>query len=135
MSNNKIPDIGIHHLSLHAVDFEKSVKFYTEGLGFTKVVEWGEGAGRGIFLDIGNGNHFEIFADGNENEQKNAKFGHIAILTSDPDTAYANAISAGAIPQTAPFDVDMPTNPAYSVRIAFVRGPDGEVLEFFKVRG
>ena len=30
MANNKIANVGIHHLALTAVDFDKSMKFYTE---------------------------------------------------------------------------------------------------------
>jgi len=133
MANKKIPNVGIHHLALSTVDFDKSIKFYTEGLGFEIVAEWGEGTGKAAMLDIGNGSHFEIFANGTENEQKDAKFVHFAFATSNPDTAYANALAAGAVSQMEPKSLEIPSNPALPARIAFVRGPDGEVLEFFKV--
>ena len=133
MANKKIPNVGVHHLALSAVDFDKSLKFYTEGLGFEIVAEWGEGAGRAAMLDIGSGSHFEIFANGNTNEQKDVKFAHFAFATSNPDLAYENAIKAGAVSQMEPKSLEIPSNPAMPVRIAFVRGPDGEVLEFFKV--
>ena len=133
MANKKIPNAGVHHLALSAVDFEKSVKFYTEGLGCEVVAEWGEGTGKAALLDIGNGSHFEIFANGNTNEQKDAKFVHFAIATSNPDLAYENALAAGAVSQAEPKSVDIPANPPLPVRIAFVKGPDGEVIEFFKV--
>jgi len=123
----------VHHLALSAVDYDKSIKFYTEGLGFELVAEWGEGTGRGSLLDIGNGSHFEIFANGTANEQKDAKFAHYAFATSNPDLAYSNAMAAGAASQMEPKSLEIPANPPLPVRIAFVRGPDGEVLEFFKV--
>ena len=132
MANKKIPNIGVHHLALSAFDFDKSLKFYTEGLGFETVAEWGEGTGRAAMLDIGSGNHFEIFANGNTNEQKDAKFAHFAFATSNPDLAYENAIKGGAVSQMEPKDV-IGVIPGMSIRIAFVVGPDGEVLEFFKV--
>jgi len=132
MANKKIPNIGVHHLALSAFDFDKSLKFYTEGLGFETVAEWGEGTGRAAMLDIGSGNHFEIFANGNTNEQKDAKFAHFAFATSNPDLAYENALKAGAVSQMEPKDV-IGVIPNMSIRIAFVVGPDGEVLEFFKV--
>ena len=134
MANKIIPDIGIHHLALYAVDFDKSVKFYTEGLGFEKVTEWGEGAGRIMLLDIGNGSCFEIFAKANLGEEKDARFWHFAFSTDDPDGAYAKAIAAGAVSHMEPKDVDIPSNPVFPVRIAFVKGPDGELLEFFQVK-
>jgi len=134
MANKKIPGVGIHHLALSAADYEKSIKFYTDGLGFVKVAEWGEGKGRGILLDIGNGSHFEIFANGAADAPDDKKFVHFAFTTSDPDAAYANALAAGAKSHMEPKDVDIPATPALPVRIAFVRGPDNELLEFFKVR-
>jgi len=133
MSNKKIPNIGVHHLALSAVDFDKSLKFYTEGLGFEVVAEWGEGNGRAALLDIGNGSHFEIFANGNANPQKDEKFVHFAFATTNPDLAYENALAAGAASQMEPTSLAIPATPAMPVRIAFVRGPDNEVLEFFKV--
>jgi len=134
MANKKIPDMGVHHLALSTVDFDKSIKFYTEGLGFEKVAEWGEGTGRAALLDIGNGSFFEVFANGRANAQKDEKFVHFAFATNDPDGAYAYAMAAGAVSHIEPKDFDIPATPALPVRIAFVKGPDGEVLEFFKVR-
>ena len=133
MANKKVPNIGIHHLALSAVDYDKTIKFYTEGLGFEIVAQWGEGTGRAALLDIGNGSHFEIFGNGNANEQKDAKFAHFAFATSNPDLAYENAMAAGAVSQMEPQSLAIPATPPLPVRIAFVRGPDGEVLEFFKV--
>jgi len=132
MSNSKIPNIGIHHLALASADFDKSMKFYTEGLGFKTVASWGEGNGRAALLDIGNGSHFEIFANGTANSQQNERMVHFAFSTDDPDTAYNNAMAAGAVSHIEPKDVSIPATPPLPVRIAFVKGPDGEVLEFFK---
>lgn len=133
MANKKIPNAGVHHLAVSAADYEKSIKFYTEGLGCELVAEWGEDTGRGALLDIGNGSHFEIFANGSANEQQDAKFPHFALTTSNPDIAYKNAMAAGAVSHMEPKNVDIPATPPLPVRIAFVKGPDGELIEFFKV--
>ena len=133
MANKKIPNIGVHHLALASANFDKSMKFYTEGLGFETVASWGEGTGRAALLDIGNGSHFEIFANGTPNEEKDVKFVHFAFATTNPDMAYNNALAAGAVSHMEPKSLDIPAAPPIPVRIAFVKGPDGELLEFFKV--
>jgi len=135
MPNEKIKNIGVHHLAISANDLEKSVEFYVNGLGFTQTMAWGEGNNRAVMLDIGNGSHFEIFANGNAEPASNEKIVHFAFTTSDPDGAYENAIAAGAVSHAAPFEVKIPSDPPLPVRIAFVKGPDGELLEFFKVMG
>ena len=132
MANGKIAGIGVHHIALSAADYKKSVAFYTEGLGFVKKAEWGTGTGRACLLDIGNGSHVEIFADGTVDMPANERFRHFAFAASDPDTAYAHALAAGAESHMAPQDVTIESDPPMNVRIAFVKGPDGELLEFFK---
>ena len=132
MSNNKIENVGVHHIAISASDFNRSMKFYTEGLGFRQTAAWGEGDQRAALLDIGNGVCIELFANGTKEAQTNEKIVHLAFSTTDPDSAYKNALDAGAISHMEPFDVTIPSEPPLPVRIAFVKGPDGEVLEFFK---
>lgn len=40
MSNKKIADSGFHHIALRAHDFDKSVNFYENTLGFAKKLSW-----------------------------------------------------------------------------------------------
>ena len=133
MPNPKIENIGFHHIALAASDFDRSVKFYTEGLGFAPAAAWGEGEGRAALLDIGNGSHFEIFANGTQDAQAGEKFVHFAVRTTDADKAFESAIAAGARAHMPPTTLDIPASPPMPVRIAFVYGPDGELLEFFQV--
>jgi len=132
MSNSKIENVGIHHIAVLSSDFDRSMEFYTEGLGFTQTAAWGEGDGRAAMLDIGNGVCVELFANGTKEAPANEKIVHLAFSTTDPDSAYKNALAAGAVSHMEPFDVTIPSEQPIPVRIAFVRGPDGELLEFFK---
>ena len=131
MENKVIKNGGFHHIALYASDFEKSMKFYVEGLGCRCVRTWGQGVGRAAMLDFGGGALIELFAKGTAEPQQNARFMHLAIATSDPDGAYEAALAAGAASMDPPKDFVIPSEEPFPVRIAFVTGPDGEILEFF----
>lgn len=131
MENKVIQKAGFHHLALVTADFDRCLEFYLKGLGCSYVRGWGEGDGRAAMIDFGSGHLLEIFANGTKEEQQNARFLHLAIATPDPDGAYEAALKAGAKPMDPPKDVDIPSDPPMPVRIAFVYGPDGEILEFF----
>ncbi len=132
MANEKIPGLGFHHIGLKAADFERSRAFYT-ALGMKEVVSWGGGENRITMFDLGNGDRIELFASGGDEYSANGKWIHFAMTVEDVDAAYAHALSVGALPMTPPKTVDLDSTPMkISIRIAFVYGPDGEQLEFFK---
>ena len=131
MENTVIQNAGFHHLALYASDFDRTIEFYCKGLGCGYVRGWGEGTGRAAMVDFGGGNLLEIFAKGTDKEQENARFIHLAIATTDPDGAYEAALKAGAVSVDPPKDVTIQAEEPMPVRIAFVKGPDGEILEFF----
>lgn len=95
MENTVIKNAGFHHIALYASDFDRSMKFYVEGLGCHYVRGWGEGENHIAMLDFGNGALIELFAKGTKEEQENARFMHLAIATTDPDGAYEAALKAG----------------------------------------
>ena len=135
MANPIIKNAYFHHIALKVKDFDASLRFYTEGLGFKCDAAWGEGDGRAVLLDIGDGGYIELFAGGKTAavpEDTAGDFIHLAIGTDDPDGAFARAIEYGCKEKLAPFETGIPAEPAMPVRIAFVTGLDGEVLEFFK---
>ena len=133
--NKKIGGGGFHHVAMKARDFEASVKFYTEGLGFRKVIAWGEGDRRAIMLDTGDGACLEIFAGGPKQPAPEGSLVHFALRSGDADAAIAAARAAGAQVTMEPRNVDIPSTPPAPVRIAFCKGPDGEVIEFFQELG
>lgn len=132
-TNEAIGGGGFHHLALRARDFDASVKFYTEGLGFVPRINWGEGDGRAVMLDTGDGSYLEIFAGGSGEPRPEGAVLHFALRTSDCDTAIERARAAGAEVTVEAKDVEIPSRPEpLPVRIAFCKGPDGEVIEFFQ---
>jgi glyoxylase I family protein len=134
-SNQVIGGGGFHHIAIKVRDFEASVKFYSEGFGFKERISWGEGDGRAILLDTGDGNYLEIFAGGSKELKPEGSIIHMAFRTDDVAKAVEAARAAGAEITVEPKDVVVSNNPATPIRIAFCKGPDGEILEFFQSTG
>ena len=133
MSNDIIKGLGFHHIALKANDFEKSVKFY-KALGMKEIVGWGKDENSVVMLDMGDGSRIEIFAgESDEKFPREGKYLHFAMKCDDVDAAYLTALAAGAKPYKEPQTVDLDSHPEkISIRMAFVLGPSGEELEFFK---
>jgi glyoxylase I family protein len=125
---------GIHHLAMNVFDFDKTVEFYVKGLGFKKGASWGEGDSRAIMLDSGNSTYLEIFAGGENTEKPEGSFIHIALTSYDCDKDIKKAKKAGANITMEPTDVDVPSDTPMKVRIAFCKGLNGEIIEFFQER-
>ena len=134
MANEIIKGMGFHHIALKAADFDGAFKFYTEGLGMKFYTAWGEGDGKIAMLDLGDGGILELFAGGTEESEANQRYIHFAVKVDDVDAAYATAIKAGAKPKMEPKVVPVGSSPVnLTLNCAFVYGPCGEELEFFKV--
>jgi len=43
---------GFHHVAMRVKDFEKVVEFYTQGLGYSKGIYWGDGESRAQMIDL-----------------------------------------------------------------------------------
>lgn len=133
---------GFHHAALRVRDFEASLAFYAEGLGFAPTIAWGEGDGRAVMLDAGNGNCLELFAGGSARTsgRENGPTGseppllHLAFRTRSCDASFDRARKAGARVVAEPKTVTISSSPPTTVRIAFCTGPDGETIEFFQER-
>ncbi len=138
MSNNIIKGLGYAHMAIAAKDFDKSLAFY-QALGLTIYTQWGEGDSRIALLDMGDGSLLELFAKPDLDTEKVAgitegnPFLHFAFSAQNVDEAYRIALEAGATPLKPPAEVPLPSHPLrLTLRIAFVKGPSGEELEFFK---
>ena len=138
MSNDIIKGLGYAHMAIAAKDFDKSLTFY-KALGMKVYTQWGEGDSRIALLDTGNGDLVELFAKPDLNTDKVATtadgnpFLHFAFSAQNVDEAYRIALEAGATPLKPPAELPLKAHPiCLTLRIAFVKGPSGEELEFFK---
>jgi glyoxylase I family protein len=129
--NAKIGGGGFHHIAMRVRDFDASYRFYTDGLGFRQKIAWGQGNQRAAMLDTGDGNYLEIFAGGSDEPKPEGQLLHFALRTANTDQAVASARAAGAEITVEPKDVEIASMPVTKVRLAFCKGPDGEVIEFF----
>lgn len=131
--NKTIGGGGFHHVAIKVADFDATVRFYTEALGFTEKISWGEGDKRAVMLDTGDGNYLEIFAGGPKTPPPDGPILHFALRTRDCDAALNRARAAGAVVTMESKSIDMQSRPHRTpVRIAFCKGPGGEVIEFFQ---
>ena len=131
-TNKKIKGCGFHHLSMKVRDLDASIKFYTEALGFTERFSWGEPPKRTVLLDTGDGNYFEISQGDPEKTHGDGIFRHIALRADDCAAALEAARAAGAEVTVETKDVTLSTEPPTPIRIAFFKGPDGELIELFQ---
>jgi glyoxylase I family protein len=136
---------GFHHVAIRAVDFDETIRFYTEGLGCRVHFRFSvpERIDRAAFLDTGDGRFIEVFGQGstvqaegrrrqpNEERTEGALL-HFCLRVADVEASFLRALTAGAEPRVAPVTRQLGTDPLVEVRIAFVTGPNGEVIEFMQ---
>ena len=67
-----------------------------------------------------------------EEERTEGAMLHFCLRVTDTEVAYARALAAGAESRVAPRTAVLGQNPLIEVRIAFVTGPEGEVIEFLQ---
>ena len=120
---------GFDHVAMKAKDFEKSVQFYTQVLGFRQAARWGDEQNKAAMLDMGNKSYLEIFSGGADDAPEGTLL-HIALKTDDCDAATARVRAAGARITMEPQTIAVNGTPKFTVRIAFFKGPDGEIIEF-----
>jgi len=131
---------GFHHVAIRAIDFDATVKFYAEGLGCSVRFEFSVPGriDRAVFLDMGDGRYIEVFGPGStvqsEGRRRQPDEGptegallHFCFRVADVAAAYTRALAAGAVSRIAPVSA-----PVVGGEIAFVTGPNGEVIEFLR---
>ena len=127
------------------MDFDETIRFYTEGLGFSVHYRFSvpERIDRAAFLDAGDGRFLEVFGQGStvqsegrrrqpHEERTEGAVLHFCLRVADVDASYDRALAAGARSRIAPRTGRLGEDPVVEVRIAFVTGPNGEVIELLQ---
>ena len=141
MSNTTIPGCGFHHIAIRTRDWDKSLQFYCDGLGFARKIEWGTKPRRAAMLDVGDGNYLEVFErdviTANQPEREivldsEPNLLHLCLRTNNCEAAVETARRAGAEVTVEAHAPGVFAEMGLEVVIAFVKGPDGEIVEFFQ---
>lgn len=144
----------LHHVCLFVNDVEASVHFYTSGLGMSVKERFDDIVGLGtaghfafnvasVFINAGEGRYIELHPAGDGAMQlPGFPLNHLAIAVIDVDTAYKHALEAGGNPygfalqdtswDGAPLDVIMQGERSEPMRMAFLQGPGGELVELYQ---
>lgn len=125
---------GFHHIAINTADFDYTVKFYTEVLGFKEVISWKKEGNRVITLDSGDGACLEVFETTDSTLKTEGAFIHVALSTTRCREVIERVRGAGMEIVKEPTDVVLKSDPPTPVRIAFFKGPNGELFELFESR-
>ncbi|MFC4029887.1 VOC family protein [Streptomyces polygonati] len=136
------------HVAILCPDVDASLRFYREGLGFSRTYEWtktstatGEQVwcGRGVYVELEGQTYIELFDGGTAGTDSSAgPLQHLALIVPSVDEAYTRCLAAGgsAFPletwDGGPTTVTINGDPEMLVRVAFVRGPAGELIELYE---
>ena len=139
-TNPKLSGSGFHHIALRVRDFDKSLQFYTEGMGFTVAHAWGAEESRIALLDLGDGNYLELFASKpgqlpeSGMEPAAWPFFHLALRSTnvDKDIEMVRALGCQITVEPKSVPVGDANHPMKTIRVGFFLGPDNETLEFFQ---
>jgi glyoxylase I family protein len=151
---------GIHHTAIRTRDWDRTLKFYHEVLGFRTKLAWQEVLGsmderlgadasrprnqRWAYLDSGDGTCVEVFEDANfspppsgtdPTNTAGSPIVHVGIRTSRLDHVWGNARAFGCPVGDGPTAYTLHTTSGQGpivVRLCFIQGPSGEWIELIE---
>jgi glyoxylase I family protein len=137
MSTESKPVTGLHHTALRTAQFDRSVAFYTEMLGLTPKIQWGEVGKRATMLDAGDGNYLEIFEreEPEKGPPAEARWLHLCFRSSAVEATVEKLRVAGVEITVEPKKVELTNTLTHAehgkatIHLAFFKGPDGEIIE------
>jgi glyoxylase I family protein len=135
MTNPILGRGGLHHICMKTRDWDRTMRFYREVLGFSPKLAWGEAPQRAVMLDGGDGNYVEVFEDLGYVPAPNGSLHHFALRTSRIDEVTERVRSAGYRITVEPKSIAISSTNGIGevpVRISFCEGPNGESLEFLQ---
>ena len=114
---------GVHHIALKptAEQYEKTVEFYTQLLGFEVKKSWGDPQRPCLMVSCGDNSCMEIL-NGEESAAKGGALDHIAFATSRVDELVERVRQAGYEIAVEPKGGEVAGSP---IRLAFCWGPMG----------
>lgn len=118
---------GIDHVDIRVPDVDEAIKFYCEGLGLA-LKRRDDYNGIVITPD---GVILEISPNGSSRGDSSG-ITHVCYNTYDVDETFARALEYGAVPSR---ESDPEPSTYRDLRMAFVRTPSGEEIEFWSIMG
>lgn len=118
----------VEHIGIMVSDLERSIKWYTDvlGLSLRRRVRLGDTVEL-AFLTLGGTAEIELVWRAGAARAGDGQVSHLAFTVDDVAAAMEHLRSRGVeLLSDAPGD-----RPELGARIAFFRGPDGEMLELF----
>lgn len=132
MTVTPLPGLGFHHTALKTADLDRSLAFYT-ALGCKEILRWPKGDREIVMLSVGDGGRIELLPAEPGEFVENGKWVHFAFAVADVAAAFETALALGATPQMEPSVKPLESSPyRTSIEVAFVKGTEGEIIEFFR---
>lgn len=118
-------------MAIRTSKWDETLTFYA-ALGFEPRITWGQAPKRAVMLDTGDGNYLEVFERDPYDGPSEGAILHLCFRANDTDAATELARAAGAEVTVEPNSITIAGSQEVPVRLAFFKGPNGEIVEFFQ---